>query len=275
MRMLTSSRGRVSPRVKDREGSQSEWEVPGACSRLAATGVPMIHSGHRPLHPPRASSVPALGSPPRGRCRDRRDRRGRHGGRRDQHPGRQRHADHVPGPARVRLRAGHGERVEHDRPRAGSVSGAIGYRRELAGQRDARAALRRRVAARRHHRRGAAAACCRRRRSRRSCRSSSPSRSCSIVAPAAARPPGWPSAAAPRARTAPGCRACVVYLAGVYGGYFGAAQGILLLAILGARAARRPPAHQRPEERARRDRERRRGARLRRRRRTWTGGRPR
>ena len=39
------------------------------------------------------------------------------GGRRGQHGGRQRHPDHLPGPARLRLRAGHGERLQHDRPR--------------------------------------------------------------------------------------------------------------------------------------------------------------
>ena len=37
----------------------------------------------------------------------------------------------------------------------------------------------------------------------------------------------------PRTRTEPACRASGVYFAGVYGGYFGAAQGILLIAILG------------------------------------------
>ena len=36
-----------------------------------------------------------------------------------------------------------------------------------------------------------------------------------------------------------------VLLAGVYGGYFGAAQGVLLLGLLGAAAPRRPPADQR------------------------------
>ena len=43
----------------------------------------------------------------------------------------------------------------------------------------------------------------------------------------------WPSTARRPRRTAPARRAALVYLAGVYGGYFGAAQGILLLAILG------------------------------------------
>ena len=186
-----------------------------------------IHSGHRPLHPP------ALGSPPRGRCRDRRDRRGRHGGRRDQHPRRQRHADHVPGPARVRLLAGHGERVEHDRPRPRARSaGAVGYRRELAGQRTRVLRFGAGVAARRDHRRGAAARAAAVgvrgdragvHRHRAACRSCS-SRGSTASWPSTVRAPEAHGTGFPRV---------LVYLAGVYGGYFGAAQGILLLAILG------------------------------------------
>ena len=51
----------------------------------------------------------------------------------------------------------------------GSVSGAVGYRRELARPACARAATGERVGARRDHRCGAAAACCPHRPSRRSC----------------------------------------------------------------------------------------------------------
>ena len=52
----------------------------------------------------------------------------------------------------------------------GSLSGAIGYRRELAGQRPAAAAARRRLGARRHHRRACCCSCCPPTRSRRSSR---------------------------------------------------------------------------------------------------------
>ena len=70
------------------------------------------------------------------------DLRGRPGRGDDQHDRRQRDADHVPGAAGVRLRPGGRERVEHGRARAGSVAGAIGYRRELEGSGAARCGLR-------------------------------------------------------------------------------------------------------------------------------------
>ncbi len=46
--------------------------------------------------------------------------------------------------------------------------------------------------------------------------------------------------------------------ASAYGGYFGAAQGVLYLSLMGLLLHRRPAAHQRPQERPRRDRQRRR-----------------
>ena len=52
----------------------------------------------------------------------------------------------------------------------GSLSGAIGYRRELEGQRTRLLPARQRLAARRHRRSAAAPAAARRRRSTRSCR---------------------------------------------------------------------------------------------------------
>ena len=86
--------------------------------------------------------------------------------------------------------------------------------------------------ARRRDRRRRCCSSCRRRRSRRSCRSSSRSRSCSSsLQPRAA------AALAARARAPPDARGradpLAVFGTGVYGGYFGAAQGILLLGILG------------------------------------------
>src|SRR5947207_13568785 len=55
----------------------------------------------------------------RGRRRGRRDLRRRRRRRNNQHDRRQRHADHVSGPARLRLSARHRQRLEHDRTRGG------------------------------------------------------------------------------------------------------------------------------------------------------------
>ena len=65
-----------------------------------------------------------------------------------------------------------------------------------------------------------------------------------------------------------------VYVTGVYGGYFGAAQGILLLGDPRRGAGAEPAAHERPEERARGPRQRRGGGvfHLRRARRVGPGG---
>ena len=63
------------------------------------------------------------------------------------------------------------------------------------------------------------------------------------------------------------------FLTGIYGGYFGAAQGVILLALLRSGVRRRPPAPQRGQERAGRGGQRRRGRPLHRGRRRRVGGR--
>ena len=109
----------------------------------------------------------------------------------------------------------------------GSISGAIGYREELRGP----ACTRRSGCGRASLLGGATGAVALLAlppsRSRRSCRSSSRSRSCSWSS-AAARP-RWRRQARAARRTAAGSACRGVFVAGVYGGYFGAAQGILLL----------------------------------------------
>ena len=64
----------------------------------------------------------------------------------------------------------------------------------------------------------------------------------------------WPRGRAGRSCSLP----LAVYITGVYGGYFGAGQGILLLAIFGGDAAAEPASLQRAEERAGGHRQRRR-----------------
>ena len=172
-------------------------------------------------------------------CRDglrrgRRDRPRRTGGGDDQHGRRQRHPDHLPGAAGVRLRAGDGQRLEHDRPgardrcRARSATGA-----------SSRASARARSASARSR-----------------CWAAPTGAVLLLVLPPSAFKAIVPvfiaialvlvvlqprlNRLARRARDraarrdAAGCRPSLgVYATGVYGGYFGAAQGILLLGILG------------------------------------------
>ena len=117
----------------------------------------------------------------------------------------------------------------------GGVSGSYGYRHELEGQSrtlvPARTALVRRLGRRRRP----AARPARRRRSRRSCRSSSRSpwsSSSWVLGSSGGRlersedeaQPGWH-------RWALGVG---IFVAGAYGGYFGAAQGVLLMGIFSA-----------------------------------------
>ena len=117
----------------------------------------------------------------------------------------------------------------------GSVSGVVGYRAELAGQRPRLVRLALGVAARRRARRRAAAVL--------------PSEAFDAIVPALValgvllvvlgpriqalgRRPGRGARRAARPRRRRGCgRPC--WSPGVYGGYFGAAQGVLLMAILG------------------------------------------
>ena len=113
----------------------------------------------------------------------------------------------------------------------GSAAGAVGYRRELAGQRDTGAAARRRVGERR-------------RSSGRCCCSACPPRPFKAIVPvfiAIALDPDRrpaPAVGADRGRArsrhanAGPLATAAVFAGGIYGGYFGAAQGILVLAIL-------------------------------------------
>ena len=118
----------------------------------------------------------------------------------------------------------------------GSLSGAIGYRRELAGQRARLLRLGVGLAGRRRRRRACCCWCC-------------PTAAFAAIVPALivlglpAR--GLPardlSAGSPPAHEAGGGLPehgawwvwPAVLLTGVYGGYFGAAQGVLLMAVLG------------------------------------------
>ena len=130
-------------------------------------GRPALQTVHRRL--PRLTAAHEL-------RRDRRDRLRRARGGHDQHGRRQRDADHLSGAAGLRLRAGDGERVEHDRPGPGLDLGRD--RLPPRARRPARAA---RSGWGRCRCWAASPArcccwCCRRRRSRRSCRSSSRSR---------------------------------------------------------------------------------------------------
>ena len=187
----------------------------------------------------------------------------RRAGRRDhQHRRRVGNADHVPDPPRVRRTTGDRQRLEHDRPgarrrsRAPSATGA-----SCAGQRARAIRLGVRLAARR----AASAPCC--------CSSlpvggvlrdrPGPDR----ARAAAGRPPaadlGVGRRPARRRRAASsgrgGCgrrSSCT----GVYGGYFGAAQGVILMGVLGIGIADDAAAPQRPQERAGRARQRRRRA---------------
>ena len=77
--------------------------------------------------------------------------------RRDQHRRRLRHARHVPGPARRRLRTGDRERVEHARARAGLGLGRDRLPRRAGRPAPAHPHAGQRVGARRDPRRGAAA----------------------------------------------------------------------------------------------------------------------
>ena len=117
----------------------------------------------------------------------------------------------------------------------GSVAGAIGYRHELAGQRRPGIPLATASVARRHRRRDPAAQPARvglqgdrarlhrdRARADRAPAAPVARAGSATAAPTAAR--ARSSAPLPRSRRSP---------AAIYGGYFGAAQGILLLAILG------------------------------------------
>ena len=208
-----------------------------------------------------------------GRDPARGDRRRHH-----QHRGGVGNADHVPDPARVRRPAGDRQRLQHHRPGArarcpgrsataaswpasaprllrlgtaslvGGVAGAVlllvlpgrGVRRDRAGA--DRARLR------------------------------------AGGLPAADQPRGSPPGTT-RAGGVPEHGASWVWaaassLAGVYGGYFGAAQGVLLMAVLGVGLHGDDAAPQRHQERARRARQRRRRDRLRRSSPTWTGASP-
>ena len=113
----------------------------------------------------------------------------------------------------------------------GAISGVYGYRRELVGQRGrhppTRAALRRRST----HRRAVAA-----RAAERSVQARGRGADRDRARPGGARSsPVTPARQAARGpRAASRCRLVVlVGLAGIYGGYFGAAQGIILIALLG------------------------------------------
>ena len=89
------------------------------------------------------------------------------------------------------------------------------------------------------------------------------------------QPPGRRPRRSPRRRaarsTAPPWVWLLVYVAGVYGGYFGAAQGVLLMAILGHRPHRDDAAQQRHQERAGDAGQPGRGGRVHLRAPTWTG----
>ena len=213
----------------------------GMCRLSRSRGRWAIRGRYRPR---RMRALSALRSPldaarplRSGRDRPRGPRHSRRGPRRrdHQHRRRQRLADHVPGPARVRLPAGDRERLEQrsasSRARSRARSATA---RSCAASARARCWLGRASLLGGVDRRGAAAGAAGLVRSRRSCRCSSRSRSCSWCCSRGCRP----AARAPRRRERARARAArlalaAVFGAGVYGGYFGAAQGILLLAILG------------------------------------------
>ena len=142
----------------------------------------------------------------------------------------------------------------------GSVSGALGYRREL--DRAARAAdpAGHGLGARRHHRRPAAAQAAgvgvRGHRAGADRARLRPRR------PAAVDLPACQATGAAHRRTDPSSVWVLVYLCGIYGGYFGAAQGVLLIAIMGIGHRRDAAADQRRQERAGRAGQRRRRRRL-------------
>ena len=128
----------------------------------------------------------------------------------------------------------------------------IGYRAELAGQRRRALVLGTASALGGAHAARSSCSRSRPRRSRRSSPSSSPSRSSSSSSSRGSR--RWLESR--RGRQPPPRRALgrrpALFATGVYGGYFGAAQGILLLAALGLGLAGDAAADQRPQERARR-----------------------
>ena len=110
----------------------------------------------------------------------------------------------------------------------GSAAGAVGYRRELAGQRPRAHAVGRRVGGRRDRRDPAAQPACVGVQGDRA--GVHRGRVGADRDPAA----DLVLAGRPRPRRVPGraARDAGVFLAGVYGGYFGAAQGIMVLSIL-------------------------------------------
>ena len=134
--------------------------------------------------------------------------------------------------AGLRLRAGHGQRLEHRRAGPGLGLGRDRLPARAGRPACPRASARLDVGARRHHRRGAAAGPAlvglqgdRARVHRDRARADG----------AQPRIHAGPAAAATstsNGRGHPGT-ALAVFVTGVYGGYFGAAQGIILLAILG------------------------------------------
>ncbi len=188
--------------------------------------------------------------------RGRRDPARRGGGRHHQHRGGLGHADHVPDPARVRRPPGDRQRLQHHRAGARARRpGRSATGRELVGQRSrwSDAWCRRRWSAVcsvrvlllvlpavgvRRDRAGAD-------RARRGAGGAAAA-DLGVGRPRATRRVGglpttarwwvWPA----------------VLAAGVYGGYFGAAQGVLLMAVLGIGVADIAAAAQRHQERARR-----------------------
>ena len=196
----------------------------------------------------------------------------------DQHRRRVGNADHVPDPARVRRPAGDRQRLQHHRAGPGlGRRASSGYRARAARAARAAAAARRR----RRCSAGSPARCCcsslpgervRRDRAgadraRRACWSSLQPRHLGVGR--------WPhEASRRRARTTAlvgVARSCSA--TGVYGGYFGAAQGVLLMAVLGIGVDEHAAAAQRRQERPRLRRQRRRRPDLHRRRRRRLGGR--
>ena len=159
---------------------------------------------------------------------------GRHRRRHHQHRRRLRLADNVPHAGGARVPAPAGQRVQQRRPRARLVSGVHGYRRELVGQ---RSRLRRLVPA---SILGALTGA--------TLLLVLPSSlfdkvvivlicvalALVVVQPTLSRRLAARRAARPGRRhdATPGVQVLVA-LAGVYGGYFGAAQGIILISILG------------------------------------------
>ncbi len=132
------SRSRVrSPRTRKRQGLVRWWlgAQRASSNSSSSTAGSSASRGERLVRAARADSLLDVHAR-NGRAkrslhgltrdeprRNRGDRLRRAGGGRDQHARRQRHADHLPGAAGVRLRAGDGERVEHDRPGAGQRLG--------------------------------------------------------------------------------------------------------------------------------------------------------